>query len=86
MGEIYYDKNIDEAEQYFTIAIRSFLEKVVEKDIYFGETDFEYMFNDFRNGILKFSVFYRIVCQHQNDPYCQKLKVFADSRKDNKLT
>jgi hypothetical protein len=72
-----------QAEKYFASAIRSFLEKVNEKkENYFGDTDFELMLNDFRNGVLKFKPFYEIVCQHLNNKYCQELKKFADARRD----
>lgn len=82
LGEINYEKNLGQAEKYFDNAICSFLEKVDEKkENYFGDTDFELMLNDFRNGVIKFNLFYELVCRHLNNVYCVELKNFADSRR-----
>jgi len=33
---------------------------------FFGETEFQYMLNDFRNGLLNYPPFYDIVVEKQN--------------------
>lgn len=61
MGEILFQSDPIEAEKYFIIAVSSFLEKINDTDeVYFGESDFEFMLNDFRSGALKYHTFYEI--------------------------
>jgi len=83
VGEILLQTNSLEAEKYFFVSIVSLVEKINEEDeLYFGDADFSFMFNDFRNGVLKYQIFYEIVSQHvKSCDDLQKLKEFADSRR-----
>lgn len=80
-----YDKDPIEAEKYFIIAMSSFLEKINDtEELYFGESDFEFMLNDFRSGTLKYHIFYEIGMHHENNlffspaghPFIRKLPLF----------
>lgn len=82
VGEILYHSDPIEAEKYFIIAMSSFLEKINDTEqLYFGESDFEFMLNDFRSGTLKYYIFYEIVSQHAKENlHLAKITKFAQAR------
>jgi len=81
VGEIMFQTDPLEAEKYFIISMSSFLEKMNDtEELYFGESDFEFMLNDFRSGTLKYLTFYEIVSQHSREsPHLTKIMKFTES-------